>query len=110
MPRSPIEDQDNQHGGIGVEQLLTEPLEVGGGQPGRQAAMEPAGPRIQGAEAMHLLVRPRPVAGLRLLAGEAPLLAERRGELDRDLVFEQHGQPARNPLGEAQEPPNVAFF
>lgn len=110
MPRRPIEDQHDQHSGIGVEQLLTEPLEVRGGQSGREAVMELARDHVEGPEAVDLLMGPGPVARPRLLAAEAPLLAERRSELDRDLVLEQHGQPVRCLLGEAQEPSNVAFF
>jgi hypothetical protein len=45
-----------------------------------------------------------------LLGGEAPLPAERRGELDGDLVLEEHGHAVRHPVGEAQESSDVAFF
>jgi hypothetical protein len=38
------------------------------------------------------------------------LSAERRGELDGDLVLEEHGQAVRIPMGETQEPTDVPFF
>jgi len=110
MPGRPIEDHDHQPGGVGAQQLSQEPLEVVRGQPRRQAVMEPSGPRVEGPEAVDLLMGPRPVARPRLLADEAPLPAEGRGELDGHFVLEEHDQPLRGASGQAQEPTEVSFF
>lgn len=66
--------------------------------------------RVEGAEAVDLLVRARPVAGPRLLAREAPLPAEGRGQLDGHLVLEEDGQAVGSPRGQAQEPSDLPFF
>ena len=72
--------------------------------------MELAGDHVEGAEAVDLLMGAGPVARQGLLAGEAPLAAEGRGELDGDLVLEQDGQAVRMLGGETQEPTDVPFF
>ena len=110
MPRRPIEDDDDQHGRIGVEQLTQEPSEVGRRESRRQPSMEASRHDVQGPEAVHLLVGAGPVPGQRLLAREAPLSAERRGELNGDLVFEENDQALRRPMRETQESTDVSFF
>jgi hypothetical protein len=72
--------------------------------------MEPPGDRIEPPEHVDLLVCASPVARPRLLGDEAPLSAERRGELDRDLVLEEDGQPLGVAGGQAQEPSELPFF
>ena len=72
--------------------------------------MEASRHDVQGPKAVHLLVGARPVPGQRLLAREAPLSAERRGELDGHLVLEEHGQPVGIPMRETQESTDVPFF
>ena len=110
MPGRAIENDDHQYRGVRPQEWLEEPSEVGRGQPGRQPAMEPAGGRVERTEPMDLLMRPGPVAGQRLLAGEPPLPAERGRQLDGDFVLEEHGQAVRNPMRETQEPTDAPFF
>jgi hypothetical protein len=110
MPGRAIENQHHQHRGIGSEQLLTESLEVDRGEPAGEAAMELARDRSEATEQVDLLMRAGPVACPRLLVGEPPLPAERRGELDRDLVLEEDGQPLGVTGGQAQEPSELPFF
>ena len=110
MPGRPIEDDDHQHRGVRPQELLEESLEVGGSQPGRQATMELSGGRVECPEPMDLLMRPRPVAGPRLFAREAPLAAERGGQLHRHLVLEEDRQALGSLAGEAQEPSELPFF
>lgn len=110
MPGRPIEDDDDQHGRIGVEQLTQESSEVGRREARSQPPMEASRHDVQGAEAVDLLMGARPVPGRRLLAGEAPLSAERGGELNGDLVLEEHSQAVRQPMRETQEPADVSFF
>ena len=65
---------------------------------------------VEGPEAVDLLMGAGPVARQGLLAGEAPLAAEGRGELDGDLVLEQDRQARGDAMGEAQEPTDVPCF
>ena len=110
MPGGAIEDQHHQSRGIGSEELLTESLEADRGEPTGAAAMELAGDRVEAAEEVDLLMRAGPVARPRLLVGEPPLPAERRGELDRHLVLEEDRQPLGSAGGQVQEPSELPFF
>lgn len=110
MPGCAIEDQHHQYRGIGSEELLTESLEADRGEPTGEAAMELARDDVEGPEAVNLLVGAGPVAGPWLFAGEAPLPAEGRGELDRHLVLEEDGQAMGSAGGQVQEPSELPFF
>jgi len=110
MPGRSIEDEHHQHSRIGPQELLAEALEVDGGQPGGDAAMELARHHVEGPEAVELLMGARPVARQGLLAGEAPLAAKGRGELEGDLVLEEDGQAMGCLVGEPQEPTDLSFF
>ena len=110
MPGGPIEDDHDQNPRIGPQELLAEALEIDRGQPGGETAMELARDHVEGPEAVELLMRPGPVTRQGLLAGEAPLSAEGRGELDGHLVLEEDGQAVWRAVGEAQESSDVPFF
>lgn len=110
MPGRAIEDQHDQHRGIGSEELLTESLEAGCGEPAGAAAMELARDRVEATEQVDFLMRAGPVARPRLLVGEPPLPVERRGELDCDLVLEEDGQLLRVARRQAQESAEPPFF
>jgi hypothetical protein len=90
--------------------LAEESLAVDRGESRSHAPMEASRHHVQGAEAVDLLVRARPVASQRLFACEAPLAAEGRSELDGDLVLEEDGQAVGSLGSQAQEPSDVPFF
>lgn len=110
MPGRAIEDHDDQDIGVGAEQLATELLEEDTHQPGCEAAMEPAREGVEGAKEMDFLMGAGPHPRQWLLAPEAPLLAECRGELDGHLVFEDDGQVLRVAVRQTQEPSEEPFF